>query len=275
MAARAASSPWCSRTATRACGACSSEFCDLLQRRRHGARRRRLCRRRGADRRRQPRHAGRACSAPAIATCIRCRRPGDLPGLIWQIARPGDVVVCLGAGNITAWAHALPGQLEETRRAAGSARIANGNELPADRTPHDGARAAHAHLIDRLAKPRGRLAADAPLGARPGSASAARRRCCSARPTPTISALPDGTAGRRAGDGDRRRLEPAGARRRHRRRGDPPGRGFADIEVEGSERRGRRRRARSQRGAHRRASRRWRASSSSPASPAPSAARCA
>ena len=39
--------------------------------------------------------------------------PGDLPGLIWQIARPGDVVVCLGAGNITAWAHALPGQIQQ------------------------------------------------------------------------------------------------------------------------------------------------------------------
>ncbi|MBY0319071.1 MAG: UDP-N-acetylmuramate--L-alanine ligase [Reyranella sp.] len=39
--------------------------------------------------------------------------PGDLPGLIWQMARPGDVVVCLGAGNITAWAHALPGQLQQ------------------------------------------------------------------------------------------------------------------------------------------------------------------
>jgi UDP-N-acetylmuramate--alanine ligase len=39
--------------------------------------------------------------------------PGDLPGLIWQMARPGDVVVCLGAGNITAWAHALPGQIQQ------------------------------------------------------------------------------------------------------------------------------------------------------------------
>ena len=39
--------------------------------------------------------------------------PGDLPNLIWQVARPGDVVVCLGAGNITAWAHALPGQLQQ------------------------------------------------------------------------------------------------------------------------------------------------------------------
>jgi UDP-N-acetylmuramate--alanine ligase len=37
--------------------------------------------------------------------------PGALPGLVAGMARPGDVVVCLGAGNITAWAHALPGQL--------------------------------------------------------------------------------------------------------------------------------------------------------------------
>ena len=28
-----------------------------------------------------------------------------------DLARPGDFVVCLGAGNITAWAHALPGEL--------------------------------------------------------------------------------------------------------------------------------------------------------------------
>jgi UDP-N-acetylmuramate--alanine ligase len=52
--------------------------------------------------------------------------PGDLPGLIWQMARPGDVVVCLGAGNITAWAHALPGQLQQIAAAqAGPRSIAN------------------------------------------------------------------------------------------------------------------------------------------------------
>jgi UDP-N-acetylmuramate--alanine ligase len=28
-----------------------------------------------------------------------------------DIAAAGDLVVCLGAGNITAWANALPGQL--------------------------------------------------------------------------------------------------------------------------------------------------------------------
>ena len=52
--------------------------------------------------------------------------PGDLPGLVWQIARPGDVVVCLGAGNITAWAHALPGQLQQIAAEQGGPRsIAN------------------------------------------------------------------------------------------------------------------------------------------------------
>jgi UDP-N-acetylmuramate--alanine ligase len=39
--------------------------------------------------------------------------PGDLPSMIWHIARPGDVVVFLGAGNITSWAQALPGQLRQ------------------------------------------------------------------------------------------------------------------------------------------------------------------
>ena len=36
----------------------------------------------------------------------------DLPGVIADIAGAGDFVICLGAGNITAWAHALPGRLK-------------------------------------------------------------------------------------------------------------------------------------------------------------------
>ncbi|MBS0518704.1 MAG: UDP-N-acetylmuramate--L-alanine ligase [Proteobacteria bacterium] len=58
--------------------------------------------------------------------------PGDLPGLIWQIARPGDVVVCLGAGNITSWAHALPGQLQQlAAEHAGPRSIANDSDSAA------------------------------------------------------------------------------------------------------------------------------------------------
>jgi UDP-N-acetylmuramate--alanine ligase len=36
----------------------------------------------------------------------------DLPSLIHRIAQPGDFVICLGAGNITQWAHALPQHLD-------------------------------------------------------------------------------------------------------------------------------------------------------------------
>jgi UDP-N-acetylmuramate--alanine ligase len=38
--------------------------------------------------------------------------PAALPALIAGEAKAGDLVVCLGAGDITAWAHALPAQLE-------------------------------------------------------------------------------------------------------------------------------------------------------------------
>ena len=38
--------------------------------------------------------------------------PGDLPTMIGEEAKAGDLVVFLGAGDITTWAYALPGQLE-------------------------------------------------------------------------------------------------------------------------------------------------------------------
>jgi UDP-N-acetylmuramate--alanine ligase len=37
--------------------------------------------------------------------------PDGLAAAIAGMTRPGDYVVCLGAGSITQWAHALPGQL--------------------------------------------------------------------------------------------------------------------------------------------------------------------
>ena len=39
----------------------------------------------------------------------------DLPAMIDSLAGHGDMVVCLGAGSITSWAAALPGQLEALR----------------------------------------------------------------------------------------------------------------------------------------------------------------
>ena len=43
----------------------------------------------------------------------------DLPGVIADLAGAGDFVICLGAGNITAWAQALPGRLEALDGGAG------------------------------------------------------------------------------------------------------------------------------------------------------------
>jgi len=37
--------------------------------------------------------------------------PGALAGIVGALAKPGDYVVCLGAGSITQWANALPGEL--------------------------------------------------------------------------------------------------------------------------------------------------------------------
>ena len=43
---------------------------------------------------------------------IALERSEDLAGMIRGLAGPGDYVVCLGAGNITQWAYALPGELQ-------------------------------------------------------------------------------------------------------------------------------------------------------------------
>jgi UDP-N-acetylmuramate--alanine ligase len=39
--------------------------------------------------------------------------PEELPALVKELAAPGDLVVCLGAGTITYWANALPGELDK------------------------------------------------------------------------------------------------------------------------------------------------------------------
>lgn len=52
--------------------------------------------------------------------------PARLPEMVNAIAKPGDFVVCLGAGSITHWAASLPGELAALqsgpRRAAGGSR---------------------------------------------------------------------------------------------------------------------------------------------------------
>lgn len=47
--------------------------------------------------------------------------PDDLAPLIAELARPGDLVVCLGAGSISQWANTLPGRLAAIEKGAGEA----------------------------------------------------------------------------------------------------------------------------------------------------------
>ena len=47
--------------------------------------------------------------------------PAALAPMIRDLARPGDFVVCLGAGSITNWAQALPTELKKLQGAAGAA----------------------------------------------------------------------------------------------------------------------------------------------------------
>jgi UDP-N-acetylmuramate--alanine ligase len=53
--------------------------------------------------------------------------PEHLAEMVYAIARPGDFVVCLGAGSITQWAQALPAQLAELQAGNGR-RLAGGGQ---------------------------------------------------------------------------------------------------------------------------------------------------
>ena len=46
---------------------------------------------------------------------IALESPAQLPELVRAEAKPGDLVVLLGAGDITQWAYALPGQIEQMK----------------------------------------------------------------------------------------------------------------------------------------------------------------
>ena len=46
---------------------------------------------------------------------VELETPEDLAAAVNDLAAPGDVVVCLGAGTVTQWAGALPGQLSDLR----------------------------------------------------------------------------------------------------------------------------------------------------------------
>jgi UDP-N-acetylmuramate--alanine ligase len=63
----------------------------------------------------------------SLVTAVRARGhrqvlalggPNELAGIVRSLARPGDYVVCLGAGTITQWAYALPDELAKLDKAA-------------------------------------------------------------------------------------------------------------------------------------------------------------
>ena len=62
----------------------------------------------GADRD----HLVQALRARGHRQVMALEGPEHLAGLVKGLARPGDYVVLLGAGNITQWAYALPGELK-------------------------------------------------------------------------------------------------------------------------------------------------------------------
>ena len=52
---------------------------------------------------------------------IALEHPDNLAALVDEYMSSGDLVVCLGAGNITQWANALPNQLAEMRNSVAEA----------------------------------------------------------------------------------------------------------------------------------------------------------
>lgn len=54
-------------------------------------------------------------------TVVPLADPAELPTLINDLARPGDMVVCLGAGSVSVWANELPAALTRLRYGGGTA----------------------------------------------------------------------------------------------------------------------------------------------------------
>lgn len=64
---------------------------------------------------------GEAVRKTGKAATVAVDHPGDITDVLRQDVRPGDMVIFLGAGQSTEWAHAMPEWLAETPRRAGSA----------------------------------------------------------------------------------------------------------------------------------------------------------
>jgi UDP-N-acetylmuramate--alanine ligase len=57
-------------------------------------------------------HFAEGLRAHGASNVIPLPNAGELAKIVHGLVKPGDLVVCLGAGNITQWAYALPGELK-------------------------------------------------------------------------------------------------------------------------------------------------------------------
>ncbi len=70
-------------------------------------------------------HLVAAIRATGKSDVVALSSPQDLATLLKDAVAPGDFVICLGAGSITHWAYALPGELQELY--GNAPKVANGN----------------------------------------------------------------------------------------------------------------------------------------------------
>src|SRR5262249_33703971 len=129
--------------------------------------------------------------------------PADLAALVRGQVRPGDYVVCLGAGSITQWAYALPGELAGEAWRPAFARHHRLAQIRDARIARPAARQPVARRTDLVSRRR--------AGAGAVHAGGRERSCL----------FPGASSARRSRHRDRARLQPDRARRRRRRRGDP------------------------------------------------------
>ena len=159
----------------------------------------------GIDHARWPRRSAPRATAPS--STVDSER--DIAPMLERFATSGDMVVCLGAGNSTEWAHALPDWLAGEPMRAGRSCVSFPDLLP--------------ELAAALPDLRGRLVANAMLADITwfrvgGPAQVLFTPADEADLAYFLARLPREIPGIR----HRARLQPAGARRRRAGRRDPP-----------------------------------------------------
>ena len=107
------SSPWCSRIATRGCNRCSTSSPPVSTTPTASSSPTSMRRARSPIENVDKDALVAAIKAHGHRQALALPNADALPGMIRDLAKPGDYVVLLGAGNITQWAYALPGQLAE------------------------------------------------------------------------------------------------------------------------------------------------------------------